>query len=86
MLNPEIDWASPFEVDKLLEIRMSPMKKMPGINAKSGIDKKECSSPVKVTKTGITGDEHDLTFHGGPDKAILGCKKTDQAVVRFSIR
>ncbi len=79
MLNPEIDWASPFETDRLLEIRMSPMKKMPGINAMSGIDKKKCSSPVKVTKVGIEGDEHDLTFHGGPDKAILGCKYSASA-------
>lgn len=74
MLNPEVDWALPFEVDRLLEIRASGMKKMPGINAMSGIDKQILPSPVKVGKLGIEGDEHDLTFHGGPDKAILGCK------------
>ncbi len=74
MLNPDVNWASPFQTDKLLEIRSSGKKKMPGINAMSGIDKQLLSSPVKVGKLGIEGDWHDLTFHGGPDKAILGCK------------
>ena len=77
MLNPDIDWASPFKVDRLLEIRASGMKKMPGIDTMSGIDKQILPSPVKVSKLGIEGDEHDLTFHGGPDKAILGCKSGD---------
>ncbi|RSL42088.1 hypothetical protein CEP53_012388 [Fusarium sp. AF-6] len=27
---------------------------------------------MKVGKLGLEGDEHDPTFHGGPDKAILG--------------
>ncbi|KAH6985745.1 pyruvate kinase-like protein [Ilyonectria sp. MPI-CAGE-AT-0026] len=27
---------------------------------------------MKLTKLGLEGDEHDPTFHGGPDKAILG--------------
>ncbi|OAA69502.1 Amphiphysin-like protein [Cordyceps fumosorosea ARSEF 2679] len=72
MLNPDVDWAAPFQTDKLLEIRSSGKKKMPGINAMSGIDKQLHSCPVKVGKLGIEGDWHDLTFHGGPDKAILG--------------
>ncbi|KAL6415016.1 hypothetical protein AUP68_01556 [Ilyonectria robusta] len=68
------DLCSPFGVDRLLEIRTSRMKKMPGLEITSGIDKKICRGPMKLTKLGLEGDEHDPTFHGGPDKAILGCK------------
>ena len=68
------DFAAPFTVDKLIEVRTSGMKKMPGLNVESGIDKKVCGRPMKISKLGLEGDEHDLTFHGGPDKAILGCK------------
>lgn len=69
-------FAAPFEVDKLLEVRTSRMKKMPGINVESGIDKTICPGPMKIGKLGLEGDEHDLTFHGGPDKAILGCERS----------
>ncbi|KAJ6780322.1 hypothetical protein PWT90_05319 [Aphanocladium album] len=79
MLNPDVDWASPFQTDRLLEIRSSGKKKMPGINAMSGIDKQIMESPVKIGKLGIEGDWHDLTFHGGPDKAILGYCSTHYA-------
>ncbi|KAM4066070.1 MOCO sulfurase C-terminal domain-containing protein [Hirsutella rhossiliensis] len=48
------------------------MKNMPGLKIQSGIDKKLCSGPIKLGKLGLEGDEHDLTFHGGPDKAVLG--------------
>lgn len=65
---------APFEVDTLLEIRTSRMKTMPGTNIKSGIDKKPCSGRMKIDKLGLTGDEHDPTFHGGLDKAIMGCE------------
>lgn len=68
------NFTAPFEVDKLLEVRMSGMKKMPGLNVNTGIDKKICDGPMKIGKLGLEGDWHDLTFHGGPDKAILGCK------------
>jgi hypothetical protein len=36
---------------------------------------------VYVGPGGIVGDEHDYTFHGGPDKAVHGCKKI-QATIR----
>jgi len=36
----------------------------------SGIDKKPIDIPLYVSATGLTDDEHDLTFHGGVDKAI----------------
>ncbi|KAG6055835.1 hypothetical protein E4U17_002707 [Claviceps sp. LM77 group G4] len=57
------DFAAPFEVDTLLEVRACGMGKMPGLNVPTGIDKKTVKGP---------GDWHDLTFHGGPDKALLG--------------
>lgn len=68
------DFTAPFKEDTLLEVRTSGMKNMPGLQVLSGIDKKVRPQPMKLTKHGLQGDEHDLTFHGGPDKAILGCK------------
>lgn len=73
VMSPE-ELSRPFVVDRLLEIRTSRMKKMPGLEVMSGIDKKMCLGPMKVSKLGLEGDEHDPTFHGGPDKAILGCE------------
>lgn len=69
-----LDFTAPFESDRLLEIRTSGMKQMPGLSVMTGIDKKLCQRPMKIGKLGLEGDEHDLTFHGGPDKAILGCE------------
>ncbi|KAG5936030.1 hypothetical protein E4U53_000301 [Claviceps sorghi] len=66
------DLAAPFEVDTLVEIRVSGMKKMPGLDVPTGIDKKPVDRPIKINKLGLEGDWHDLTFHGGLDKAILG--------------
>lgn len=64
---------APFSADKLLEIRTSRMKRLSGLNVDSGIDKTLCNGVMKLGKLGLEGDEHDPTFHGGPDKAILGC-------------
>ncbi|KAF2019598.1 vanillate O-demethylase oxidoreductase [Aaosphaeria arxii CBS 175.79] len=36
----------------------------------SGIDKQLRSGKLYVSPLGLSEDEHDLTFHGGPDKAI----------------
>lgn len=82
------DLSRPFEVDRLLEIRTSRMKKMPGLEVMSGIDKKMCLGPMKVSKLGLEGDEHDPTFHGGPDKAILGCEYlcSSDLGIRISVR
>lgn len=68
-----LDFYAPWDVERVLEVRTSRMKRMPGLNVESGIDKKICSGPMKVGKLGLEDDEHDLTFHGGLDKAILGC-------------
>ncbi|CAF9917903.1 MAG: hypothetical protein GOMPHAMPRED_001409 [Gomphillus americanus] len=58
--------------DTIIELRTSRMKKMPGLQIKSGIDKQIVSTPIRLSKLGLTDDEHDLVFHGGPDKAVLG--------------
>ena len=48
------------------------MKKMSGLQIESGIDKQIVPTPITLSKLGLMEDEHDLTFHGGPDKAVLG--------------
>ncbi|WQF88651.1 Putative 2Fe-2S ferredoxin-type iron-sulfur binding domain, yiiM-like, 3-alpha helix [Colletotrichum destructivum] len=68
----EIDLWSPFTSDILLEVRTGVMTKMPGLEVTSGIDKSLRKGPVHVASLGLELDEHDPTFHGGPDKAIHG--------------
>ncbi|KAK7989553.1 protein TOXD [Apiospora arundinis] len=68
----DVDLYAPFEKDVILEVRSSKMKTMPGLSVQSGIDKLVREGRVPVSKIGIDDDEHDLVFHGGPDKAILG--------------
>ncbi|KAK5634397.1 hypothetical protein RRF57_010110 [Xylaria bambusicola] len=68
----DIDLFAPFEKDTILEIRTSKMKTMPGLTIQSGIDKELRSGRIHVTYLGLVDDEHDLTFHGGKDKAIHG--------------
>jgi len=60
--------------DIILEVRTGKMKPMPGLKVLSGIDKGVVEGPVHVNELGMEGDEHDLTFHGGVDKALHGCK------------
>ncbi|KAF2642070.1 PK beta-barrel-protein domain-containing protein-like protein [Massarina eburnea CBS 473.64] len=67
-----IDLSAPFDHDTILEVRSGRMKRMPGLEIESGIDKTLHDRPVWVGKLGIDGDEHDLTFHGGVDKAVHG--------------
>lgn len=50
------------------------MQKLPGLEVLSGIEKGTHSEPLKLTKLGFECDEHDPVFHGGPDKAVLGCE------------
>lgn len=75
----EVDLFAPFTSDTILEVRSGKLKKYKGLNIESGIDKSLLNGPVHVGKLGIDGDEHDLTFHGGPDKAVHGCKSAAQA-------
>ncbi|KAH8808082.1 MOSC domain-containing protein [Xylogone sp. PMI_703] len=64
------DLYAPFERDVLLDVRTGKMKPMKGLSITSGIIKSTRSEPVFVSITGIDNDEHDLTFHGGVDKAV----------------
>lgn len=68
------DLYAPFTSDTILEVRSGKLKKYKGLNIESGIDKSLLDKPVHVGKLGLDGDEHDLTFHGGPDKAVHGCE------------
>ncbi|POS72831.1 MOSC domain-containing protein [Diaporthe helianthi] len=68
----EVDLYAPFTSDRILEVRSGKLKKYKGLNIESGIDKSLLDGRVHVNRLGIEGDEHDLTFHGGPDKAIHG--------------
>lgn len=70
----EIDLFAPFTRDTILEVRSGKLKKYKGLNIESGIDKTVLDGPVHIGMLGIDGDEHDLTFHGGPDKAVHGCE------------
>lgn len=67
------DLSAPFERDIILEVRSSKMKTMPGLSIQTGIDKQIRNGSVPVSTTGLQDDEHDLIFHGGPDKAVHGC-------------
>ncbi|KAK7729671.1 hypothetical protein SLS63_006052 [Diaporthe eres] len=69
------DLYAPFTSDTILEVRSGKLKKYKGLNIESGIDKSLLNGPVHVGKLGIDGDEHDLTFHGGPDKAVHGSSR-----------
>lgn len=69
-----IDLNAPFQSDKILEVRRGKLKPLPGLTVISGIDKSLCDEPVFVGSGGIVDDEHDYTFHGGPEKAVHGCK------------
>lgn len=75
----QVDLFAPFTGDTILEVRSGKLKKYKGLNIESGIDKSLLDGPIHVGKLGIDGDEHDLTFHGGPDKAVHGCKSAAQA-------
>ncbi|KAB5577686.1 pyruvate kinase-like protein [Coniochaeta sp. 2T2.1] len=65
-----IDLNAPWTSDKILEVRRGKIQPLPGLKVLSGIDKSTCDEPVYVGPGGIVEDEHDYTFHGGPDKAI----------------
>ncbi|KAF3058372.1 putative dioxygenase subunit beta YeaX [Daldinia childiae] len=68
----EVDLFAPFERDVILEIRTSKMEIMPGLKIETGINKRIRTGRIPVTFVGLDADEHDLVFHGGPDKAIHG--------------
>ncbi|KAK4225025.1 pyruvate kinase-like protein [Podospora fimiseda] len=68
-----IDLYAPITSDTILQVRLGKMKNMPNLlTIQSGIDKQEIHGPIYVDKWGLEGDEHDMTFHGGIDKAVHG--------------
>ncbi|RKU44365.1 hypothetical protein DL546_001729 [Coniochaeta pulveracea] len=68
----DVDLRAPFTHDTILEVRRGKMKKMPNVDVLSGICKDLEDGSVYIGKGGIEEDEHDYTFHGGPDKAVHG--------------
>ncbi len=70
----EVDLYAPVTTDRILEVRTGKMKPLRGNKGLSGIDKQACDEPMFINKMGIAGDEHDMTFHGGVDKAVHGCE------------
>ncbi|TVY34279.1 Uncharacterized protein LSUB1_G004863, partial [Lachnellula subtilissima] len=66
--NPYLD--APFTSTTLLTLRTSKMKPMGNLRLTTGIYKQPRDTPVFCSFTGLESDEHDLTFHGGFDKAV----------------
>jgi MOSC domain-containing protein YiiM len=62
-------WA-PWEDATILQVRTSQMKLMHGLSITTGIYKLPRTTRVFCFFTGLESDEHDLTFHGGVDKAV----------------
>jgi len=74
MAHDAIDLRAPFETDTILQVRTGKMTLMKGLTVSSGIDKQLRIGLIPVSSTGLDADEHDYTFHGGPDKAIHACE------------
>jgi len=68
ILPPDLD--APFEKCIMIQLRTSTMKTMRDLKIQTGIYKQPRTSPVFCSFTGLESDEHDLTFHGGVDKAV----------------
>ncbi|KAI9055797.1 hypothetical protein LZ554_000737 [Drepanopeziza brunnea f. sp. 'monogermtubi'] len=62
--------AAPWHADTVLQLRTGRMKAMRGLAIETGICKEEREGRLWCGKMGLEGDEHDLTFHGGVDKAV----------------
>lgn len=75
-----VDLWEPLTSDIVLEVRTSKMKKMPGLEIESGIDKIIQTGSIRVSRLGLENDEHDPTFHGGIDKAVHGCKSSRSTI------
>lgn len=69
-LDVPLDLDAPFENPTILHLRTSKMKKMKNLSITTGIYKKPRLERVFCSSTGLESDEHDLTFHGGVDKAV----------------
>jgi MOSC domain-containing protein YiiM/ferredoxin-NADP reductase len=64
------DLDAPFQNPTIVHIRTSKMKTMRNLTITTGIYKQPRVGRVYCSSTGLESDEHDLTFHGGVDKAV----------------
>ncbi|PVH89218.1 MOSC domain-containing protein [Cadophora sp. DSE1049] len=67
---PAPDLSAPWHNDTVLQLRTSKMKPMHNLSITTGIYKQPRTTRVFCSFTGLADDEHDLTFHGGVDKAV----------------
>ncbi|KAK0102361.1 hypothetical protein ONS95_005982 [Cadophora gregata] len=67
---PPQDLNVPWHKDTVLQLRTSKMKPMHNLSISTGIYKQPRTTRVFCSFTGLADDEHDLTFHGGVDKAV----------------
>ncbi|KAI9735400.1 MAG: hypothetical protein M1818_006406 [Claussenomyces sp. TS43310] len=65
--NPEVAIPPATTLDRLLTGKLKPLG---SLAITSGIIKEARAGRVHVSHLGLADDEHDLTFHGGPDKAL----------------
>jgi len=65
-----LDLEAPWQRDTLLQLRTSKMKQMHNLSITTGIYKLPRTDRVWCSLTGLESDEHDLTFHGGFEKAV----------------
>ncbi|KAL2071240.1 hypothetical protein VTL71DRAFT_12475 [Oculimacula yallundae] len=68
ILTPDLN--APWHKDTVLQLRTSKMKPMHNLSITTGIYKEPRTTRVFCSFTGLESDEHDLTFHGGVDKAV----------------
>ncbi|KAG0652752.1 Carnitine monooxygenase beta subunit [Hyphodiscus hymeniophilus] len=65
-----LDLDAAWHKSTLIQLRTSKMKQMKNLSITTGIYKLPRTDRVFCTNTGLESDEHDLTFHGGFDKAV----------------
>ena len=65
--NHSIAIPPPTVIDTLRTAKMAPLGPL---GVQSGINKQSRSDRILASSMGLSDDEHDLTFHGGIDKAI----------------
>ncbi|KAH6683117.1 MOSC domain-containing protein [Halenospora varia] len=70
ILLPDLDAPWHTTPTTLLQLRTSKMRTMLNLAIETGIYKQPRTTPIFCSLTGLQDDEHDLTFHGGPEKAV----------------
>lgn len=64
------DLQAPFSRAIIIQLRTSKMKAMENLSILTGIYKEPRNERIFCSSIGLESDEHDLTFHGGIDKAV----------------